>query len=68
MVEDEKLRTAQIAERLGITSSTWSSYVTRGQAPKPDGHYDGRTPWWLASTVEAWHASRPGRGVRRAED
>jgi hypothetical protein len=32
--------------------------VAREQAPKPDGHYDRRTPWWFARTIQEWQASR----------
>jgi len=56
---DERLTVAGVAARLGIRPSTWRSYVAREQAPKPDGEYDGRTPWWLASTVDAWQSARP---------
>jgi hypothetical protein len=51
---DERLTVSAVAERLGIQPSTWRAYVARGQAPKPDGWYDRRTPWWHASTIEAW--------------
>ena len=42
------------AERYGIAPATFRAYVTRGQAPKPDGQHDARTPWWYASTLDAW--------------
>lgn len=58
-MEDERLTVAQAADRAKVQTSTWRSYVARNQAPKPDGEFDGRTPWWLASTVDAWLASRP---------
>lgn len=57
----ERLTTAQVAERLGIAPVTWRAYVHRHQAPPPDGRYDKRTPWWYATTVDAWLASRPRR-------
>lgn len=60
----ERLTVAQAAELVGVTASTWRAYVARDQAPKPDGEYDRRTPWWYASTVKAWHKARPGRGRR----
>jgi predicted DNA-binding transcriptional regulator AlpA len=62
---DDKLRSSAAAELAGVKLSTWSSYVARKQAPKPDGHYDRRTPWWLRSTVNDWKASRPGQGSRK---
>jgi hypothetical protein len=60
----ERLTVAQAAERAGVATSTWRSYVARDQAPKPDGAYDARTPWWWASTVDTWMGARPGRGRR----
>lgn len=52
-----------VAARVGISTSTWRAYVNRSQAPKPDGKYDERTPWWLASTVDAWSAARPRKSA-----
>jgi len=66
-VTDEQLTTAQVADRVGISTSTWSSYVTRGQAPPADGRYDKRTPWWYAATVDAWNSTRPGRRQNAGE-
>jgi hypothetical protein len=63
--DQDKLRSADAAELAGIGLSTWSSYVSRKQAPEPDGHYDLRTPWWYRSTIENWKASRPGQGARK---
>lgn len=59
-----KMTAAQIVDRLGITASTWSAYVTRGQAPKPTG-FDPQTGLrvWDARKIEEWIAKRPGRGV-----
>lgn len=58
----DRLTVAAIAEDRGIQPSTWRSYVARGLAPQPDGHYDKRTPWWYASTIAAWP------GPRRQDD
>lgn len=58
-----KLRLAAVAERAGVAPKTFSGYVARDQAPKPDGHYDARTPWWYASTIDAWMSSRPRRNT-----
>jgi len=62
-MDDERLTTKETAERLGLAASSWRAYVSMGIAPEPDGHYDRRTPWWYASTVEDWNISRrpPGR-------
>ena len=54
---------APVAYRQG-DGSTWRAYVHRGHAPKPDGWYDKRTPWWWESTIDEWMANRPGRGAR----
>ena len=62
----ERLTVTQAAEMAGVTPSTWRSYVAREQAPKPDGEFDKRTPWWWDSTVQSWVDNRPGRGRRRA--
>jgi predicted DNA-binding transcriptional regulator AlpA len=59
-----KLTVPEAAERAGCKPSTWRAYVNRGHAPRPDGRYDLRTPWWWESTVDAWKDARPGRGAR----
>lgn len=56
---DEKLTVKQAAARAGIAPKTWRAYVATGFAPPKDGQYDGRTPWWWASTVEKWQRARP---------
>lgn len=61
----DKLRSAAAAELAGVQVSTWSAYVSRRQAPEPDGHYDLRTPWWYRSTIETYLGNRPGQGSRR---
>lgn len=55
------LTLAEAAARFTIAESTWRSYVSRGQAPRPDER-DMRTgaPLWLEATLDAWE--RPGRG------
>lgn len=50
------------ARAAGLTLGTWVSYVSRGlpranPAPRPDGRIDGRTPYWLPETIEAWKAT-----------
>ena len=64
MTGTDKLRAAEAAELAEIKTSTWTAYVSRGQAPPPDGHYDKRTPWWHRSTIEQWRTTRPGQGSR----
>jgi hypothetical protein len=51
-----------IAETLGVQVGSVRQYLTRGEAPAPDG-YLGRTPWWRPETVDAWLTSRPGQGA-----
>ncbi len=54
------------ADYLGISGSTWRSYVARGQAPAADGKDEGfGKDYWLKTTLDAWKASRPGRGWHR---
>lgn len=60
---DELWTADDVAAHCGMTARTFRSYVSRGQAPAPDRTY-GRTPLWRPDTIEAWHASRPGRGWR----
>lgn len=73
--DDPLLTVAQVVERLArlhdirIGSSTWTKYVSGGQAPKADDPDDdeGRTPnrsrpRWLASTVDKYAEERPGPG------
>lgn len=55
----DKLTATSVAAMLGIQPVTFRAYVSRGQAPPPDGRYDKRTPYWLRSTIETWQASRP---------
>jgi hypothetical protein len=65
--EQVRLRSYEVAERLGITQSTWNSYVYRGQAPQPDGERDTRRPYWYESTIDEYAANRPGRGRPSAQ-
>lgn len=52
------LTTQQAADLAGVTRSTWSSYVSRDQAPGPAGRLDDRTPLWDESEVRAWLKAR----------
>lgn len=62
-----QLTRAEVAELVGISPDTWSAYVTREQAPVPDGHL-GRTPWWWSTTIERWQAKRKGPGWHGSHD
>ena len=46
-----------------IARDTWSSDVSRKQAPEPARRI-GRTPVWKPSAVREWAANRPGEGYR----
>jgi len=51
----------------GVSESTWSAYVARDQAPKPDRreiHGGYARPVWDRTTLDAWKAARPGPGAR----
>lgn len=52
MTRDMVLRHLRAAGR-NIAPSTWSSYVARGQAPKPARHVQ-RTPLWERADIDAW--------------
>jgi predicted DNA-binding transcriptional regulator AlpA len=62
------LDTAAAADRIGVTEATLRQYrsreakhPTRPPFPYPDALLAGH-PAWLSSTVDAWMASRPGKG------
>lgn len=48
----------QAAAHIGIAPDTWRAYRSRGRTPEPDT-WVGRSPLWLASTVDAWQDARP---------
>jgi predicted DNA-binding transcriptional regulator AlpA len=56
------LDTPAVARLLGVTPATVRSYLARGLMPQPAGRI-GASPYWTREAVEAWVASRPGRGV-----
>lgn len=62
---EERLSVAAAAKMAGLKTDTWRAYVTRGQAPQPDGIDEtfGRR-YWRRSTVQTWVENRPGRGAR----
>ena len=51
------LSSGEVAARLGITLDALMHY----KLPEPDALI-GRTRGWLPETIDAWNASRPGRG------
>lgn len=59
-----RLFATDIAARLGIQPSDWRARVSRGHAPKPDGHAPSRgavRAYWLPATFEAYLQSRGAR-------
>lgn len=52
------LSRAEFAERIGVLTGTLSRY----KLPEPDVMI-GSTRGWSAETVDAWNASRPGKGA-----
>ena len=60
---DERLTVAGAAALLGIAPASWRAVVARNERFKPDGHYDGRTPWWYRETVLAYREAHPARSA-----
>lgn len=52
------LSRAEFAERIGVLTGTLSRY----KLPEPDAMI-GSTRGWTAETIDAWNASRPGKGT-----
>lgn len=55
------LTTAEVAELLGVAVTSVRRYYTAGTMPAADRHY-GQTPVWDRARIEAWQATRPGKG------
>ena len=55
--------TTDVANYLGVTVSTVSTYRSRGQMPAPDRTI-GRTHVWAPKRIIEWHDQRPGHGGR----
>lgn len=64
---DMPLSTRQVADRLGITTGAWRARVHREQAPPADGRFDERTPYWMASTIDAYAATHTNGPLAKAE-
>lgn len=63
----EYMSLAGVAERLGIAASTAKKYLDEKRLPEPDVKIGAGSRWtygWSSETVDAWQASRPGRGAR----
>ncbi|UOQ60399.1 XRE family transcriptional regulator [Leucobacter rhizosphaerae] len=48
---------SEFAAHIGVAVGTLSRYTL----PEPDAMI-GRTQGWLVETIDAWNASRPGKG------
>ena len=63
MTKGQRMLRAQAAARIGVAPDTFSSYVTRGQAPAPVEHI-GATPLWDEHEIDQWARTRPGQPGR----
>lgn len=63
----EYLGTAAVAERTGLAVATVRSYILKNLMPEADAIIttpSGPLRGWAPETIDAWLASRPGRGAR----
>lgn len=51
------MSTRDVAEVLGVAESTVRAYLSRGQMPPADGHFEG-PPWWRPETIKRWRETR----------
>lgn len=61
------LGAADFAARVGLATATIRSYMHKGLTPQPDVIITtpkGPLRGWAPETIDAWMASRPGRGAR----
>lgn len=52
------LSRTELAERIGVQPTSLGRY----KLPEPDAMI-GATRGWLPTTIDEWHAQRPGRGA-----
>lgn len=64
---DQYLGPAGVAARIGVAPATVRGYAAQGKMPPADVKIDANSGW-SEETIEAWIASRPGRGVRTPAD
>jgi len=74
VVPGDKLYNDEAAARAGVSPSAWRDYTTPSKrrggrllGPPRDGtDIEGghARPYWYPETIDAWKASRPGRGAR----
>ncbi|WP_333746208.1 helix-turn-helix transcriptional regulator [Streptomyces sp. IBSBF 2950] len=78
--DDPYLDTAQVGARIGVSADSIRLYLKRTRRrisdglkkrpqdlPLPDSQFR-RSPVWRESTINAWIASRPGRGRRGPDE
>ncbi|MEU5805681.1 MULTISPECIES: helix-turn-helix transcriptional regulator [unclassified Streptomyces] len=53
----------EIAAHIRVKPDSVRSYRKHGLLPAPD-HVEGGKPYWLADTIRAWAARRPGNRRR----
>jgi hypothetical protein len=64
MAGRKKMHAKDVCERLQISVRTWRAYVSRGQAPQPDGvdqplpGTSSVRPWWYERTIDKYEAGR----------
>lgn len=59
----EYLTATEVVQLADMKRDTFTSYVSRGQAPQPD-LIVGRLKLYEQATITKWLAERPGRGHR----
>lgn len=76
--DDPYMDAEQVAAKVGITAASVRMYLKRSRKRLTDGQplrpqdlplpdiTVSRSPAWLASTIDAWIAARPGRGRYRS--
>lgn len=57
----------EVAEYLGLAVGTLNRYRADGRLPPPDAQIGTRQVGWTQETIDAWNASRPGRGRWRTD-
>lgn len=60
---DTYVATKEAATIAGIAVDTFTSYVSRGQAPAPDFKI-GTIKFYKLATLRKWMRTRPGEGAR----
>jgi predicted DNA-binding transcriptional regulator AlpA len=60
----KRLTAEGVADLLGVSRSTVSSYASRGQMPKPSPCPCCGSSTWDADEIRLWASNRPGRTGR----